>query len=174
LNGSDKRLFDGFTFVLGIFLGALCATVAVVTANLLDHSAPAVVSEEHEVLALEDRLAPVGKVLLLGDTALVALPAPAAVAPPRDTVLSGPQVFNEACNLCHSPPGVPGAPAIGDAAAWEARVAQGLATLQEHALNGYQGAAGLMPPKGGRIDLSDDEVRSAVVYMLDQLPKPGP
>ena len=171
MNGSDKRLFDGFTFVLGIFLGALCATGASVTAGILDHSAPAAVTDEHEILALDERLAPVGKVLLLGDEALVALAPPPPAAPARvDTVLSGPQVFNEACYLCHAPPGVPGAPVVGDAAAWEPRVTQGLAVLQEHALNGFQGANGFMPAKGGRIDLSDDEVRSAVEYMISQLP----
>ena len=171
MSGSDKRLFDGFTFVLGIFVGALCATAAAVTADILDHSAPAIVAEEHEVLALEERLGPVGEVLLLGDEALAALAPPPAAAPARvDTVLSGPQVFNEACYLCHAPPGVPGAPVVGDAAAWEPRVAQGMDVLQDHALNGYQGAAGFMPAKGGRVDLSDDEVRSAVEYMISQLP----
>ncbi len=41
--------------------------------------------------------------------------------------------------------------------------------LQDHALNGYQGEAGFMPPKGGRVDLSDEEVLSAVDYMLEQI-----
>jgi cytochrome c len=37
-----------------------------------------------------------------------------------------------------------------------------------HALEGFQGTAGYMPPKGGRVDLSDDEIRAAVDYLLEQ------
>ncbi len=122
----------------------------------------------------ESPLAPIGRIALLGDAELEAAAAAAAavVAAPRrvDTVLSGPQVFNEACYLCHAPPGVPGAPVVGEVAAWEARVAQGMDVLIDHAINGYQGEAGFMPAKGGRVDLSDDEVVSAVEYMLEQLP----
>jgi len=170
LNASEQKLFDGFTFVLGIFLGALCAAAAAVTAGALDSRSRLDTDDEIAMEAIADRLAPVGRIALLGDVELAVAAAP-VVAPTRvDTVLSGPQVFNEACYLCHAPPGVPGAPVVGDVAAWEQRAAQGLQLLQEHAINGYQGVAGFMPAKGGRVDLSDDEVRSAVEYMLEQLP----
>ena len=39
-------------------------------------------------------------------------------------------------------------------------------TLYEHAIKGFMGEAGLMPPKGGRVDLSDDDVRASVDYMV--------
>jgi cytochrome c5 len=57
---------------------------------------------------------------------------------------------------------------LGDAAAWAPRIAQGIETLNNHALNGFQGAAGVMPPKGGRVDLSDGEIIAAVEYMVEQ------
>jgi cytochrome c len=41
-------------------------------------------------------------------------------------------------------------------------------TLHSHAINGFQGAAGVMPPKGGRVDLSDGEIIAAVEYMVEQ------
>ena len=68
---------------------------------------------------------------------------------------------------CHGT-GIAGAPKIGDKAAWAPRIAQGAATLEKHALEGFQGQAGMMPAKGGRTDLSDDAVRAAVEYLAAQ------
>jgi cytochrome c5 len=140
------------------------------TSSSAGHS-PAQAAAEETSEEAPSLIAPVGRVALIGDAELAAAAAAIAAAPtPVDTVLSGPQVFNEACYLCHAPPGVPGAPVVGDVAAWESRIAQGMEVLQEHAINGYQGAAGFMPAKGGRMDLSDEEILSAVEYMLEQLP----
>ena len=93
--------------------------------------------------------------------------APAA-EPARRTGL---QVYNEICVACHSPPGVGGAPALGDGDAWAPRIAQGMDTLIDHALNGFSSSTGVMPRKGGRLDLSDEEIIAAVEYMLEQLPE---
>jgi cytochrome c5 len=41
-------------------------------------------------------------------------------------------------------------------------------TLYQHALQGFQGAVGFMPAKGGRVDLSDDEIRAGVDYLVEQ------
>ena len=59
---------------------------------------------------------------------------------------------------------------LSDAANWAPRTAQGTETLHEHAISGFQGSAGFMPPKGGRLDLSDQEIQDAVDYMLSQIP----
>jgi cytochrome c len=40
--------------------------------------------------------------------------------------------------------------------------------LEQHAIAGYQGSAGFMPAKGGRMDLSDDAVKAAVGHMVSQ------
>ena len=68
---------------------------------------------------------------------------------------------------CHGA-GIAGAPKTGDAAAWEARIAQGQETLEDHAINGYQGATGYMPAKGGFAFLSDEDVAAAVAYMVEE------
>jgi cytochrome c5 len=60
------------------------------------------------------------------------------------------------------------APPIGDAALWQPRIAQGADTLHMHALQGFQGEKGFMPAKGGRVDLSDEEIIAAVDYMVEQ------
>ncbi len=74
-------------------------------------------------------------------------------------------MYKQACFACHDA-GVAGAPKIGDKAAWEARLAKGLDILNKHAIEGFTGDAGNMPPKGGRTDLSDEAVKDAVAYML--------
>ena len=57
---------------------------------------------------------------------------------------------------------------MGDAAQWAARIAQGADVLNQHAIEGYTGSSGYMPAKGGRLDLSDEEVTAAVDYMADE------
>ena len=57
---------------------------------------------------------------------------------------------------------------LGDAAQWVERIAQGQDTLKQHAIEGFTGSAGYMPPKGGRLDLSDAEIESAVEFMVGE------
>ncbi len=83
--------------------------------------------------------------------------------------MTGQQVYNNVCIACHYPPGVGGAPGLGDSEAWMPRIAQGLDTLNDHALNGYAGNTGVMPKKGERLDLSDEEVMAAVKFMVEQV-----
>lgn len=91
--------------------------------------------------------------------------APAAVAAAAPAAVDGAAVYKSACTMCHGP-GIAGAPKVGDKAGWAARIAQGTATLHEHAIKGYQGKAGFMPAKGGRMDLSDAAVAAAVDHMV--------
>lgn len=79
--------------------------------------------------------------------------------------LSGDVAYEQACAACHGE-GIAGAPRFGDKAAWTPRIAQGTETLRTHALRGYQGKTGYMPPKGGRAELSDRSVMNAVDYMV--------
>src|SRR5690606_26394004 len=83
--------------------------------------------------------------------------------------LTGQQVYRTVCIACHSPPGAGGAPALGNAEAWAPRLAQGMDTLIHHALNGFSGSTGVMPKRGERIDVSDEEVIAAVHYMVEQV-----
>ena len=45
------------------------------------------------------------------------------------------------------------------------RVAKGMELLYDHSINGFMGEAGLMPPKGGRPDFSDADIKAAVDYI---------
>ena len=79
----------------------------------------------------------------------------------------GKQVYDSLCMACHAA-GVAGAPRFGDKAAWGPRVAQGMDTLYKHAIEGFQGKTGVMPPKGGNTSLPDADVKAAVDYMVAQ------
>ncbi len=74
----------------------------------------------------------------------------------------GKPVYDKACVVCHGS-GVAGAPRFGNAQDWSARITKGKAALYKVALEGNLKG---MPPRGGRSDLSDAEVRAAVDYMV--------
>jgi cytochrome c5 len=113
-------------------------------------------------------------------TAAPSQPAPAAEvskpaepAAPVETpvadagAVNGEKVFKSTCSMCHQT-GAAGAPIIGDKADWGPRIAQGTATLHDHAIKGYTGAKGMMPAKGGNASLKDEEVKAAVDYMVSK------
>lgn len=91
--------------------------------------------------------------------------APAAPAVAENEVGKG--VFGKTCAMCHAA-GVAGAPKPGDKADWGPRIAQGKDTLYKHAIEGFTGAKGMMPAKGGSANLTDDEVKAAVDFMADK------
>lgn len=78
----------------------------------------------------------------------------------------GKAVYDQACMACHAQ-AVAGAPKLGDAEAWAERIAKGKETLYQHSIEGFQGETGVMPPKGGFTNLSDEEVKAAVDYMIE-------
>lgn len=91
--------------------------------------------------------------------------APAPAAAPENT--AGKATFTKVCAMCHAA-GVAGAPKPGDKADWGPRIAQGKDVLYKHALEGFTGSKGQMPPRGASPTLTDDEVKAAVDYMADQ------
>jgi cytochrome c5 len=93
----------------------------------------------------------------------VAAAAPAAAAPAAAPVAAnaGETLFKQTCVTCHGT-GLAGAPKFGDKAAWAPRIAQGVPTLVQHAIQGKNA----MPPRGGS-SASDAEVQAAVQYMVN-------
>lgn len=96
--------------------------------------------------------------------AVPAQPAAPSPAPAADNGV-GKSVYNKVCVMCHAA-GVAGAPKPGDKADWGPRIAQGTEVLYKHALEGFTGAKGMMPARGGGASLSDDEVKAAVDHMV--------
>ncbi|MFP4131818.1 c-type cytochrome [Thiohalospira sp.] len=79
----------------------------------------------------------------------------------------GKGTYDDACASCHAK-GVAGSPKVGDKEAWSERVDKDTDTLYKHAIEGFEGDDGVMPAKGGYSNLSDDEVRAAVDYMVEE------
>lgn len=80
----------------------------------------------------------------------------------EEEALTGEQVYNRLCMTCHDA-GLNDAPIKGDADAWAPRIAQGADILFQHSLEGLNA----MPAKGGDASLSDEEVKNAVVLMVN-------
>ena len=94
--------------------------------------------------------------------------APAAAAPAAEPAKLaanvGKGIYDASCAACHGA-GIAGAPKVGDKANWAPRIKQGDAVLYDHAIKGFMGKSGMMPPKGGST-ASDAEVKAAVDYMV--------
>jgi cytochrome c5 len=75
---------------------------------------------------------------------------------------TGEQIVQERCASCHRT-GEGGAPRIGDLAAWIPRLKYGVDVLVRSGIKGH----GAMPARGGQADLTDAELRNAVIYMIN-------
>lgn len=81
---------------------------------------------------------------------------------------SGEEIVKIRCQECHAA-GKNGAPKIGDGEAWKPRLKNGVDPLVKSAINGHNA----MPARGGMADLSDAEMRSAVIHMVNQIAAPA-
>lgn len=99
--------------------------------------------------------------------------APAAASASADSAAaggSGKAVFESSCFACHgATSAIPFSPKITKNDEWAPRIKQGKDILYKHAIEGYTNPkGGFMPAKGGFANLSDDEVKAAVDYMVSQ------
>ena len=165
----DQKFFDMYSLVIGV-LAIAALGIFVLAMKISDRTQEVYKRDGAEYqAAVAERIRPVGEVYLPGEEAAAAAPTAETVSEPEPVAaaLSGPQVYNSACLACHGA-GIGGAPVLGNAEVWAPRIAQGLDVLKEHAIKGYQGSAGYMPAKGGRTDLSDEDVANAVDYMVSE------
>jgi cytochrome c5 len=171
----DRKFFDIFMIVLGALVGVAVGVYGLAQVIAGRTQAQFVLEDAAYQEQIVARISPLSRVAVAGrDNSDLPQPGasagPAAAAAPAAAVAAAPvdgqEVYDTACAACHAA-GVAGAPKHGDVGAWAPRIAQGMDTLADHAINGFQGSGGYMPPKGGRSDLSDEAVRNAVQYMVD-------
>ena len=173
----DRKFFDTFMLIIGALV--LFSVAMIVLSEIIGgRTQQSFISEDPAVIGMtEERIKPFATVAIEGQDAPVSTPPPVAAAavvvaepdPVKAEVVkvSGEDTYNGACMVCHAA-GIAGAPRMGDAAAWSDRIARGADALYDNAINGYTGTLGVMPAKGGRVDLSDEAVRAAVDYMVEE------
>ena len=112
----------------------------------------------------EERIKPVASVYT-GEAGAAAIEQAAAVvsevpAVAFDGSLDGEMIYNSVCGVCHAT-GAAGAPIPGTDVMAQ-RTAKGIEVLMQSALNGLNA----MPARGGRADLTDEQVQAAIEVMM--------
>jgi cytochrome c5 len=151
----------------GIILGLIAFTVIILVLafSLREHPDPN--ANPSQARLTEERIAPVtgvhvgaeGEAAVAAAVSVAASDSAAATAP-ATAGASGEQTYTTVCMACHAA-GVAGAPIPGSDAMKERLAAKGLDGLVASAIAGLN----VMPPKGGRPDLSDADIRAAVEFM---------
>jgi cytochrome c5 len=164
----DSHFFNVFSVVLGLLV-AFAIIVFALARYVGKHEQLAhVVKDPMLQESVDQRIGSPARIAVAGqdNTALKIAPVTAAAATTvAVTFKDGTEVYEGACKACHGL-GIAGAPKAGDKALWAPRVAKGKNTLYDHAIHGFTGTAGVMPPKGGRTDLSDDLIKQAVDHLV--------
>lgn len=166
----DLDFLKKFSMVIGFLV--LVTLGLMVAAAFLHRVIPPEV-DPAAVKRVENRIAPAGSVYAgaTGAASQAAASAAAASAAAAQVAyggtLDGSVIYQNLCAGCHTS-GVGGAPKLQQAA-WTSRIAQGADTMHRHAIEGYIGAAGVMPAKGGNPALTDEQVVVTVDWMVDNL-----
>lgn len=87
--------------------------------------------------------------------------------PDQPWLASGREIWSGTCENCHGGNKATGAPKITSTRAWSWRIEQGFDVMVPHAIEGFIGKTfAQMPERGGNLELTDDEVASAVAFMV--------
>jgi cytochrome c5 len=151
---TNKFFFGSIVVFCTVFLieQAILANFQAV-ANMME--APADMSEA----AVAERIKPVAQEYV-GEAPVVEV-AQVEAAPAEAAGGVGEKVVTQVCAMCHAS-GMMSSPKLDSADDWAPRIEKGLETLYNNAINGIN----MMPARGGRPDLSDDDIKAAVDHML--------
>ena len=166
----DLEFLKHFSMVIG-FLVLL--TLGLILGSMYLHGTLPGEVDPKAAARTEARIAPAGAVYAgaTGAAAQQAAAAAAAASAASEVAYGGTTdgavIFDQLCAGCHKS-GAGGAPTMVKAQ-WTARIAQGTELLHKHAIEGFTGAAGVMPAKGGNPALTDEQVKATVDWMIGNL-----
>ena len=152
----DSEFVNYFMAILGVLV-AITATLLVLANTLASKQ------ETMDIAMLErtkERIAPIGQVNI-GTVPAQKASMTDAGGSAKAAEFNPEGVYQAVCHTCHGT-GVLESPRIDDSVEWKKRLANGLDSLYQIAIQGR----GNMPPKGGRTDLSDEDFKKVVDYML--------
>lgn len=146
----DKDVMSKFMLVLAILV--LLAVVIFMVSRLVTKfsGGESETADAASRALVAERLAPVASVKA----------GPKVTGP---IVRSAQEIYDGVCAACHAS-GAAGAPKVGDKAAWAPRIAQGVNTLVDHAINGFKG----MPARGTDPTLTDDDIKKTIEFMTSK------
>ncbi len=167
MSKQDSHFFNNFSLVLGILFAVTLGLFAFARHVGAEHQGAQVTTDPRYLDSVKKRLEHVDRVAVAGqDNSALKIEAAGPTMPAAALPADGTAAYSAGCAACHGA-GIAGAPKFGDKGAWGPRIAQGKATLYEHALKGFTGKAGVMPPKGGQTGWPDDLVKQAVDHMVE-------
>ena len=159
---SDSTFLRRFS---GILIGLMVFTGVIIVLALSFRGGPDSSANPSQQRLADERIAPVTAVRTgaEGEAALAAVQqeAQAAAAPAEAGEVDGTQVYNTVCMACHAA-GVAGAPQPGSDLLAQRLADKGEEGLVNSVINGLN----VMPPRGGRPDLSDEQIKAAIEFML--------
>ncbi len=165
----DLDFLKRFSMVIAFLMAVTLSLI--VFAAYIHYSQPQEINPI-EVTRTEMRIAPAGAVYA-GTTGAAAQLAAAAAAKALAAsqvayggTMDGGVIFGNLCAGCHKS-GAGGAPML-TATGFGARAGKGMDMLHQHAIEGFQGTAGVMPAKGGNPSLTDGQVKATVDWMMKQ------
>ncbi|ORU93011.1 MAG: cytochrome c, class I [Cycloclasticus sp. symbiont of Poecilosclerida sp. N] len=154
----DKAILNDIGKVLGVLV-LVAVIISIIAINLVDEDTFSMTAlKEKKVL---NRIKPLGVVATTIAEAKAASPQLDDATPENLAPMTAEEVYNRACMACHAT-GAADAPITGDVKVWESRISQGSDVLFEHATKGFKG----MPPRGGSPQLSDEEMKAAIDFMV--------
>lgn len=162
MNKADDRAFARTFSAILIGLIIFTAVIIVLARSLTSHPDPS--TNPSKLVLTEKRIGPIAAVRVgaAGQEEIAAAQqVQVAAAPAADVAVDGSQVYNSVCTACHAA-GVAGAPMIGSDMLAQRLADKGVDGLVGSVINGL----GVMPPRGGRPDLTDEQLRAAVEFML--------
>jgi cytochrome c5 len=167
MSKQDSHFFNNFSLVLGILFAVTLGLFAFARHVGAEHQGKQVTTDPRYETSVKERLQAVDRVAVAGqDNSALKIEAAGPAAPVAALPADGTAAYQTACVACHGA-GIAGAPKVGDKAAWGPRIAQGKATLYKHAIEGFNGKAGVMPAKGGQAAWPDDLIKLTVDHMVE-------
>ena len=168
MSKQDTHFFNTFSLVIGLLVVVALGIFALARSVASETQEKQMLVESHYLKGVTERVQPFARVAVAGqDNSALKIEAttPAGSAAPAQPK-NGDELYEQACKACHGA-GIGGAPKAGDKAAWGPRLSKGKDILYDHAIKGFTGTAGMMPAKGGRVDVSDDLVKQAVDHIVE-------